>query len=180
VLKPGATPAARLQSAGAIAPGTPVQESAVRYKSIRPLRRSLFNICGGVAVRTGSRQAWSWCHERFLRRGNGCGLALPENSSGGNPPCRAANSSARVLRALTCYIRFEHADIAAVEQPLRKSFIFCLFLCTTSASGAGAASAERISLLRLRGADNESRAKWDPSALTCRAICSPSACRCTP
>ena len=32
-----------------------------------------------------SRHAWTWCHERFLNRGNGCGFGASGNSTGGNP-----------------------------------------------------------------------------------------------
>ena len=45
-----------------------------------------------------------------------------------------------ILRPQPRYVGFEHADIAAVEQPLKEVFHVLLFLFTTSANGAGVAS----------------------------------------
>src|SRR5260370_41686172 len=120
-----------LPSAGVIAPGTPVQDSAVRYRSIRPLRRSLFKICGGVAVGAGFTpglelvpgtlsQARQGLRLRRLRKFHRRKSRRPEQRI----------HQRAVLCAQARDIRFKHANISAAKQPLKEVFhAWFLSLC---------------------------------------------------
>ncbi len=118
-----------LPSAGAIAPGTPVQDSAVRYRSIRPLRRSLFKIC--VAVRAGFTPGLNLVPgtlpQARQRLRFGCLWKLHRRKS--RRPEQRIHQRA-VLCAQARDIRFKHADISAAKQPLKEVFhVWFLSMC---------------------------------------------------
>src|SRR6266851_2856756 len=128
-LKPGATPPALLPSAGAIAPGTPAQDSDVWYWSIRPLSEFLVKVRSGVAVGSG------FAPGLHLVPG-----ALPQARQrlrlgrfGKLHRRKSRRAEKRIHQgAILCpqarYFAFEQADVTPLEQSLEKiSHVYSMF-----------------------------------------------------
>src|SRR5207245_10447430 len=76
---------------------------------------------GGKPRGSVSRQAWSWCQERFLKRGSGCGFGASGNSTGGNP----AVPSSEFISARFSARRRDTSSSSSPTYLDRKSFFKC-------------------------------------------------------
>src|SRR6266581_5968780 len=122
-LKPDATPEARLPSAGAIVPGRSVADSAVRYSSIRPLRRSLVKIRGGVSVRFGLAPTLELVPRAFAQPGQGLRLRRLGKLHRRKPRRAQQRIHQRaVLGPQARHFTFQQADVTPLDQPLKKIF----------------------------------------------------------
>src|SRR5882724_9032239 len=158
----GAIALAAFPSAGAIAPGVPVQVSALGYRSIRPRLFPAVKIYRRVSHRTGLAPRLNLVpralpQPRQSLRLHRLGILHRRKSRRTQQRIRQR----AILRTQPRHFGLEEADVSPLQQSLKK-ICHVLSSHTEASGGAAAAWAETVFLLRIRGAAYEWRARSDP------------------